>query len=99
MNSLEEIRERDTDSAETWFRTPALGACGRAFIDRRWLLAEVDRLSALLTQAPIAKVTVREGCAHYAPDDVSVSLYAPGLPPGEYDLYLMPSVPQSAEHK
>lgn len=59
---------------------------------------ENQQLRALLTQAPIAKVIVREGCAHHAPDDVSVSLYAPGLPPGEHDLYLMPSVPQSAKH-
>jgi hypothetical protein len=61
---------------------------------------EIKRLRALLTQAPIAKVTVREsGAGHYAPDEVSVSLYAPGLPPGEYDLYLMPDVPQSEPTK
>lgn len=42
-------------------------------------------------QAPIAKITVREsGAGHYAPDDVSVSLYAPGLPPGEHDVYCEP---------
>jgi len=42
-------------------------------------------------QAPIAKITIREsGAGHYAPDDVSVSLYAPGLPPGEHDLYCEP---------
>lgn len=50
MNSLEEIRERDAISAETWFREPALGACGRAFIDRRWLLAEIARLQADATR-------------------------------------------------
>jgi hypothetical protein len=42
-------------------------------------------------QAPIAKITVREsGAGHYAPDDISVSLYAPGLPPGEHDVYCEP---------
>jgi hypothetical protein len=42
-------------------------------------------------QAPIAKVTVREsGAGHYAPDDVSITLYAPGLPPGEHDLFCEP---------
>jgi hypothetical protein len=42
-------------------------------------------------QAPIAKIIVRESCAgHYAPDDVSVSLYAPGLPPGEHDVFCEP---------
>lgn len=57
---------------------------------------EVEQLRALLTQAPIAKVTVREsGAGRYAPDDVYVSLYAPGLPPGEHDVYLMPEVPSS----
>jgi len=57
---------------------------------------EIERLRALLIQAPIAKVTIREGLGGpNAPDDVSVSLYAPGLPPGEYDLYLMPEVPQT----
>lgn len=39
-NQLEEIRKRDADSAATWFKVPALGACGSAFIDRRWLLGE-----------------------------------------------------------
>ena len=49
---------------------------------------EIERLrAALLTQAPIAKVTIREGLGGpNAPDDVSVNLYAPGLPPGEHDL-------------
>lgn len=43
-------------------------------------------------QAPIAKVIVREsGAGHYAPDDISVPLYAPGLPPGEHDLYCVPT--------
>lgn len=54
------------------------------------LLVEVDRLRALLTQAPIAKVTVQDKWPY---PSVSASLYAPGLPPGEYDLYLMPDVP------
>lgn len=45
MNLLEEIRERDALSASTWFKEPAVGACGRAFIDRRWLLAEIERLT------------------------------------------------------
>ena len=48
---LAAIRLRDSQSAEIWFRTTpkepdGVGACGRAFIDRRWLLAEVDRLTA-----------------------------------------------------
>jgi hypothetical protein len=42
-------------------------------------------------QAPIAKLTIREsGAGHYAPDIVTATLYAPGLPPGEYDLYCEP---------
>lgn len=42
-------------------------------------------------QAPIAKITVREsGAGHYAPDEVSVSFYAPGLPPGDHDVYCEP---------
>jgi hypothetical protein len=45
----------------------------------------------LAPQAPIAKITVREsGAGHYAPDDVYVRLYAPGLPPGEHDVYCEP---------
>jgi hypothetical protein len=46
--TLAEIRQRDADSAITWFREPAVGACGRAFIDRRWLLEEIGRLHAAL---------------------------------------------------
>lgn len=42
--TLEEIRKRDADSAATWFKTPSIGACGRAFIDRRALLAMVADL-------------------------------------------------------
>lgn len=41
---LASIKARDADSAATWFKVPALGACGRAFIDRRWLLGEIERL-------------------------------------------------------
>jgi hypothetical protein len=59
----------------------------------RGLEAENERLRALLTQAPIARVTVWN---HLPP---SVALYTPGLPPGEHDLYLMPDVPQFAEHE
>jgi hypothetical protein len=51
---LAAIRERDASAAVTWFKVPALGACGRAFIDRRWLLSEVDRLTAELTAAQVA---------------------------------------------
>lgn len=45
---IEEIRKRDAASAETWFKQPALGACGQAFIDRRWLISEVNRLRSSL---------------------------------------------------
>ena len=44
---LDAIRERDKASAETWFKplgTKGFGACGQAFIDRRALLAELDRM-------------------------------------------------------
>lgn len=51
---LAAIRERDANAAATWFKEPALGACGRAFIDRRWLLAEIDRLQIELTAANVA---------------------------------------------
>lgn len=44
VTTLEDIRKRDADSVATWFKEPALGACGRAFIDRRWLLARIDLL-------------------------------------------------------
>lgn len=57
-------------------------------------MKENERLRALLTQAPIAKVTVQDKWPY---PSVSVELYAPGLPPGEYDLYLMPDVPQPGE--
>jgi hypothetical protein len=40
-------------------------------------------------QAPIAKIIVREGW----PDGLQVTLYAPGLPPGEHDVYLDSSAP------
>jgi len=43
--TLAEIRQRDADSAATWFKEPALGACGRAFIDRRWLLERLAQVS------------------------------------------------------
>lgn len=71
--------------------------------ERRWM---ADGLRNLLRgshetyeqQAPIAKITVREsGAGHYAPDDVTVSLYAPGLPPGEHDVYCEPGDPQDKE--
>jgi hypothetical protein len=42
--TLDEIIARDKASADTWFREPALGACGRAFIDRRWLLRRIAEL-------------------------------------------------------
>lgn len=44
INSLEEIRKRDAESVSTWFKEPALGACGRAHIDRRFLLKHIDTL-------------------------------------------------------
>jgi hypothetical protein len=48
------IRERDAQSAETWFKLPALGACGRAFIDRRFLLQQIDALVAPKQMPPWA---------------------------------------------
>lgn len=60
------------------------------------ILKENERLRALLTQAPIAKVNVQDKWPY---PSVSVELYAPGLPPGEYDLYLMPDVPQTGKHQ
>jgi hypothetical protein len=41
-----------------------------------------------LPQAPIAKLTVWENGIQ-----VTASMYAPGLPPGEHDVYLDPAVP------
>lgn len=41
---LTAVRARDAASGATWFKEPALGACGRAFIDRRALLREIDQL-------------------------------------------------------
>jgi hypothetical protein len=49
MARLEEIRARDAAAGETWFKpmdARGFGACGQAFIDRRWLLEEIDRLHA-----------------------------------------------------
>lgn len=62
MSDIDTIRQRDADSAETWFKDPPLGACGRAFIDRRWLLAEVDRQRGTLSLA-------EEGLANYAQEN------------------------------
>lgn len=45
---LEAIRGRDQRAAPTWFKPQdarGFGACGQAFIDRRTLLAEIDRLT------------------------------------------------------
>ena len=67
MNSLKEIRDRDSESADTWFRTPAVGACGQAFIDRRWLLAEVDRLAALLSGIRNDALVWAMSCPHDCP--------------------------------
>lgn len=65
------------------------------------LFSEVERLEKLLypivrsektseppaPQAPIARVSVRED------GSASATLYAPGLPPGEHDLYAAPAAP------
>lgn len=48
--TLTAIRTRDTESVPTWFKEPPLGACGRAFIDRRWLLKELDTLRGDMAQ-------------------------------------------------
>ena len=48
---LDAIRERDKAAAETWFKplgTKGFGACGQAFIDRRALLAELERVFAAI---------------------------------------------------
>lgn len=50
---LAAIRKRDAESAETWFKERAPGACGRAIQDRRWLLAELDRAYAELNAANV----------------------------------------------
>lgn len=39
-----EARRRDAESVSTWFKEPAVGACGQAFIDRRRLLKHIDQL-------------------------------------------------------
>lgn len=46
---------------------------------------EIDRLRA--PQAPIAKIVVDDT------DGLMTMLYAPGLPPGEHDVYLDPHEP------
>ena len=43
-DEVAEIRARDGKADGTWFKVPALGACGRAFIDRRLLLQRLDQL-------------------------------------------------------
>lgn len=48
---IEQIRARDAASAATWFKEPAVGACGQAFIDRRYLLSELARLQRLVDNA------------------------------------------------
>lgn len=45
---------------------------------------DAGKMEPCADQAPIARVTVTEG------DFSSVTLYAPGLPPGDHDLYCVP---------
>ena len=91
------LSNREKTVAETCEHWTSGTGYARASLYAACPWCEIERLRALLTQAPIAKVTVREGCMANAPDDVYVKLYAPGLPPGKYDLYLMPEVP-SGQH-
>lgn len=64
---LEEIAKRDTESAETWFKPfqgpQQFGAAGRAFVDRRWLLAHISDLRNDLTAARLERDEARR-CAH-----------------------------------
>lgn len=55
--TLDAVRKRDAESAETWFKPfqgpQQFGAAGRAFVDRRFLLGEINSLTARLTKAEI----------------------------------------------
>lgn len=56
--SIEDIRKRDAEAAVTWFTGPA-SFPAQAARDRRDLLAEIDRLNALLPQQPaVMKVEI-----------------------------------------
>jgi hypothetical protein len=58
--------------------------------DALFLLSELTRLqeevSKMENVAPIAKVTIGDDYSV-----MSISQYAPGLPPGEHDLYCVPT--------
>jgi hypothetical protein len=65
--TLEAVRKRDAESVPTWFKEPTLGACGRAFVDRRWCLGEIERLRkevVALRAAIIGLVALTEGWAY-----------------------------------
>lgn len=53
---LARIRERDAKTGETWFKVPALGAGGRAFIDRRLLLQHINELQSPKAMPPWARL-------------------------------------------
>jgi len=82
---LAEILKRDADSAATWFKQPPLGACGRAFIDRRWLLGEIARLQRECADLAATKLELQEdipasGSETPAPQYRKVGLLRDSLP-------------------
>lgn len=61
--TLDEIAKRDAASAETWFKPfqgpQQFGAAGRAFVDRRCLLAHIAALRNELTAARLELTLAR----------------------------------------
>lgn len=93
---MEELINARACIAELEFRKEQLAVVAAANnslrVARDDLIQEKERLEAAMDQAPIARVIVTEDAT------AAVILYAPGLPPGEFDVYLEPSTAKACEH-
>lgn len=78
-NEVELSVEQDARATELW---DGLVDDEDIYAAAKELIYLRDTVEKLSSQAPIARVTIAED------DSVSATLYAPGLPPGSYDLYL-----------
>lgn len=71
--------------------TLALEQYREANEERKRLRAALNRFTAVKSQAPIARIFVADhSLVGKPPKIVGGTLYAPSLPPGEYDLYCEP---------
>jgi hypothetical protein len=77
-----QLEQELSDCNGDWHAT----ACEREFAERR-----VEQLEAALHQAPIARLYVDDKGAALA------ALYAPGLPAGQFDVYLESTLETQAE--